>query len=172
MKLSRSVASSRAAGWPLRRARRGVQHSTVKHHPANARSKVRAETMAQLVWTLAPRLPEREGMTQTAEWNPWPSARTMGGHDGALVRSTTTPGLPACRDLGYVRAVTRSPGQGGYQSPRRSFRQCPHRLPPHRMRRGGSFLDLPAVADRQPGRLGKSSCGHVDKFWKQVPFEH
>jgi hypothetical protein len=30
----------------------------VKHHLANARSKVGAETTAQLVWILAPRLPE------------------------------------------------------------------------------------------------------------------
>jgi hypothetical protein len=33
----------------------------VKHHLANARSKVGAETTAQLVWILAPRLPEPEG---------------------------------------------------------------------------------------------------------------
>ena len=33
---------------------------TVKHHLANARSKVGAETTAQLVWILAPRLPEPE----------------------------------------------------------------------------------------------------------------
>jgi hypothetical protein len=32
----------------------------VKHHLANARSKVGAETTAQLVWILAPRLPEPE----------------------------------------------------------------------------------------------------------------
>ena len=40
--------------------RLGVSHSTVKHHLANARSKVGAETTAQLVWILAPRLPEPE----------------------------------------------------------------------------------------------------------------
>jgi len=34
----------------------------VKHHLANARSKVGAATTAQLVWILAPRLPEPEGM--------------------------------------------------------------------------------------------------------------
>ena len=39
----------------------GLSHSTVKHHLANARSKVGAETTAQLVWVLAPRLPEPEG---------------------------------------------------------------------------------------------------------------
>ena len=39
----------------------GLSHSTVKHHLANARSKVGAETTAQLVWILAPRLPEPGG---------------------------------------------------------------------------------------------------------------
>ena len=38
--------------------RLGLSHSTVKHHLANARSKVGAETTAQLVLILAPRLPE------------------------------------------------------------------------------------------------------------------
>ena len=41
--------------------RLGLAHSTVKHHLANARSKVGAETTAQLVWILAPRLPGPEG---------------------------------------------------------------------------------------------------------------
>ena len=36
----------------------GLSHSTVKHHLANARSKVGATTTAQLVWILGPRLPE------------------------------------------------------------------------------------------------------------------
>ena len=38
--------------------RLGPSHSTVKHHLANARSKVGATTTAQLAWVLAPRLPE------------------------------------------------------------------------------------------------------------------
>jgi DNA-binding CsgD family transcriptional regulator len=38
--------------------RLGPSHSSVKHHLANARSKVGATTTAQLVWILAPRLPE------------------------------------------------------------------------------------------------------------------
>jgi DNA-binding NarL/FixJ family response regulator len=42
----------------------GLSHSTVKHHLANARSRVGAATTAQLVWILAPRLPEPEGMAQ------------------------------------------------------------------------------------------------------------
>ena len=47
--------------------RLGLSHSTVKHHLANARSKVGAETTAQLVWILAPRLPEPEGDGQADE---------------------------------------------------------------------------------------------------------
>ena len=38
--------------------RLGLSHSTVKHHLASARSKVGATTTAQLVWIMAPRLPE------------------------------------------------------------------------------------------------------------------
>ena len=45
--------------------RLGLSHSTVKHHLANARSKVGAETTAQLVWILAPRLPVPEGTAQS-----------------------------------------------------------------------------------------------------------
>jgi len=47
--------------------RLGLSHSTVKHHLANARSKVGAETTAQLVWILAPRLPEPDEMAESAE---------------------------------------------------------------------------------------------------------
>lgn len=47
--------------------RLGLSHSTVKHHLANARFKVGAATTAQLVWILAPRLPEAEGEAQTDE---------------------------------------------------------------------------------------------------------
>lgn len=47
--------------------RLGLSHSTVKHHLANARSKVGATTTAQLVWILAQRLPEPEGRAQTDE---------------------------------------------------------------------------------------------------------
>ena len=47
--------------------RLGLSHSTVKHHLANARSKVGAETTTQLVWILSPRLPEPEGEAATDE---------------------------------------------------------------------------------------------------------
>ena len=47
--------------------RLGLSHSTVKHHLATARSKVGAATTAQLVWILAPRLPEPDGVAQPNE---------------------------------------------------------------------------------------------------------
>jgi len=53
------VAVVLAAGSEKAAAHRlGLSHSTVKHHLANVRSKIGAETTAQLVWILAPRLPE------------------------------------------------------------------------------------------------------------------
>ena len=56
------VAAVLATGSEKAAAHRlGLAHSTVKHHLANARSKVGAETTAQLVWILAERLPEPEG---------------------------------------------------------------------------------------------------------------
>jgi len=55
------VAAVLASGSEKAAAHRlGLSHSTVKHHLANARSKVGAETTAQLVWILAPRLPGPE----------------------------------------------------------------------------------------------------------------
>ena len=57
-----------AAGSEKAAAHRlSLSHSTVKHHLANVRAKVRATTTAQPVWILAPRLPEPEGMAQTDE---------------------------------------------------------------------------------------------------------
>lgn len=59
------VAAVLVAGSEKAAAHRlGLSHSTVKHHLANARSKVGAETTAQLVWILASRLPEHEGLVQ------------------------------------------------------------------------------------------------------------
>lgn len=53
------VAAVLVAGSEKAAAHRlGLSPSTVKHHLANARSKVGATTTAQLVWILAPRLPE------------------------------------------------------------------------------------------------------------------
>ena len=55
------VAAVLVAGSEKAAAHRlGLSHSTLKHHLANARSKVGATTTAQLVWILAPRLPEPE----------------------------------------------------------------------------------------------------------------
>lgn len=53
------VAAVLVAGSEKAAAHRlGLSHSTVKHHLASARSKVGATTTTQLVWILAPRLPE------------------------------------------------------------------------------------------------------------------
>ena len=57
------IAAVLVAGSEKAAARRlGLSHSTVKHLLSNARSKVGATTTAQLVWILAPRLPEPEGV--------------------------------------------------------------------------------------------------------------
>ena len=62
------VAAVLATGSEKAAAHRlGLSHSTVKHHLANARSKVGATTTAQLVWILAPRLPGVEGINSTDE---------------------------------------------------------------------------------------------------------
>ena len=62
------VAAILVAGSEKAAAHRlGLSHSTVKHHLASARSKVGATTTAQLVWILAPRLPEPEGEGQADE---------------------------------------------------------------------------------------------------------
>ncbi len=62
------VAAVLVAGSEKAAARRlGLSHSTVKHHLATARSKVGAATTAQLVWILAPRLPEPEVMAPRDE---------------------------------------------------------------------------------------------------------
>ena len=112
------VAAVLAAGSEKAAAHRlGLSHSTVKHHLANARSKVGAATTAQLVWILAPRLPEPEGAMPPATpgqaGGPSPRPRSRSGAarmsisamrsprtvkpstaNGALPANTTSPGLP------------------------------------------------------------------------------
>lgn len=62
------VAAILATGSEKAAAHRlGLSPSTVKHHLANARSRVGADTTAQLVWILAPRLPEPETGAQADE---------------------------------------------------------------------------------------------------------
>ena len=64
----RVVAAVLEAGSEKAAARRlGLSHSTVKHHLANARARVGAETTAQLVWILGPRLPEPDDAAATDE---------------------------------------------------------------------------------------------------------
>ncbi len=58
------VAAVLATGSEKQAAHRlGLSHSTVKHHLANARSKVGATTTAQLVWILGPRLPQPDAVS-------------------------------------------------------------------------------------------------------------
>lgn len=60
------VAAVLVAGSDKAAAHRvGLSHTTVKHHLANARTKVGAATTAQLVWILAPRPPEPEDTADT-----------------------------------------------------------------------------------------------------------
>ena len=67
------VAAVLVAGSEKAAAHRlGLSHSTVKHHLANARSKVGAESTAQLVWILAPRLPELDDLAEANEQRPQP----------------------------------------------------------------------------------------------------
>ncbi len=66
----------------------GLSHSTVKHHLANARSKVGVATTAQLVWILAPRLPEPEG--------PARAIRIKAGDDDAVVDEALGPFAQRC----------------------------------------------------------------------------
>ncbi len=63
---ARGVVASVLVAGPEKAAahRLGLSHSTVKHHLANARTKVGVETTAQLVWILAERLPQPEGDPQ------------------------------------------------------------------------------------------------------------
>ena len=64
----RVVAAVLATGSEKAAAHRlGLSHSTVKHHLASARSKVGATTTAQLVWILAPRLPEPDPVASLAD---------------------------------------------------------------------------------------------------------
>ena len=84
------VAAVLAAGSEKAAAHRlGLSHSTVKHHLANARFKAGAETTAQLVWILGPRLPEPEGRAKTDEQtsaDPARQERVMGAAESGAAR--------------------------------------------------------------------------------------
>jgi DNA-binding CsgD family transcriptional regulator len=64
----RVVAAVLVAGSEKAAAHRlGLSHSTVKYHLASARSKEGTTTTAQLVWILAPRLPEPDPMRASSD---------------------------------------------------------------------------------------------------------
>ena len=92
------VAAVLAAGSEKEAAHRlGLSHSTVKHHLANARSKVGATTTAQLVWVLAERLPEPEGIAHTDELR--------------VCRTASHATRPTLRRSGRPSSPTRRQGQ-------------------------------------------------------------
>ena len=70
-----------AAVWSEKAAahRRGPSQSTVKHHLANARSKVGQATTAQLVWIFAPRLPEPSSADEAPGTMPDPRGASREG---------------------------------------------------------------------------------------------
>ena len=78
------VAAVLVAGSEKAAAHRlGLSHSTVKHHLANARTRVGVATTAQLVWVLAPRLPEPEASPRRTDGGVCPTTldprRARGG---------------------------------------------------------------------------------------------
>ena len=89
--VAKSTAVGRTLGCPLTvpaAHRLGLSHSTVKHHLANARTKVGARTTAELVWILAGRLPEpqerteaRAGPCEEVNRNPWGRDQPREGGD-------------------------------------------------------------------------------------------
>ena len=90
------VAAVLVAGSEKAAAHRlGLSHSTVKHHLANARSKVGAETTAQLVWILAPRLPEPE--------------RHEGAYFDWVQPTSIAPSRPGARDDDAGDRISRGP---------------------------------------------------------------
>ncbi len=103
------VAAVLAAGSEKAAAHRlGLSHSTVKHHLASARSKVGAATTAQLVWILAPRLPEPEGPANPDD------VLAHTGTAGAGRRSAQAGGSAphgSCRVARRVRASDKSSGR-------------------------------------------------------------
>ena len=69
-----------AAGSEKAAAHRlGLSNWMVKHHLANARSKIDAETTVQLVRMLGPRLPEPEGIFRPDVSDPWCCAANRHG---------------------------------------------------------------------------------------------
>jgi DNA-binding CsgD family transcriptional regulator len=93
----RVVAAVVAAGSEKAAAHRlELSPSTVKQHLASARSKVGAETTAQLVWILAARRPEPESMVQTDKIEVGP----------APLAPRTAASRPRCTMIGRKSDIT------------------------------------------------------------------
>jgi DNA-binding CsgD family transcriptional regulator len=100
--------SEKAAAHRLRLA-----HSTVKHHLANALSKVGAETTTQLVWILAPRLRQPDDVAPLARRVSPTSVAPPGRIDAVPAQAHASRIVPAQggvdrprRPLGFVVANT------------------------------------------------------------------
>jgi hypothetical protein len=106
----RTASASRTPGPEKGAAQRlGLSHSTVKHHLANARSKVGAATTAQLVWILAPRLPDPEDVAlsgQSRTVRRGRRSKRASGHPGIQLRKRHRR-----RDRSTSRAGATFPGQ-------------------------------------------------------------
>jgi Bacterial regulatory proteins, luxR family len=92
--------------------RLGLSHSTVKHHLANARTKVGATTTAQLVWILAPRLPEPEAPDSLAEQPIGPSSASTRPGATACTTDSVGPNQAICRWIPQVRKPKRQDRPG------------------------------------------------------------
>ena len=87
--------------------RLSLSHSTVKHHLANAPSKVGAETTAQLVWILAERLPEPEGVHRHPGGRTARLAAPSAGHGtGERATAKAAGSLTGMGDVAVMRRFT------------------------------------------------------------------
>lgn len=97
------VAAVLVAGSEKAAAHRlGVSHSTVKHHLANARSKVGVTTTAQRVWILAERLPKPDGTADPGACRDQPTDRRYRGAN-----------FGPCLSGGWPRDLLATDGCGG-----------------------------------------------------------
>jgi DNA-binding CsgD family transcriptional regulator len=103
------VAAVLVAGSEKAAAHRlGLSHWTVKHHLANAPSKVGAATTAQLVRILAPRLPEPDATAEAAE------QRARARPDSDASRDSCASTRPCATDLQRCSAGPGSRGDDAF----------------------------------------------------------
>lgn len=144
------VAAVLAAGSEKSAAHRlGLSHSTVKHHLASARSKVGAETMAQLVWILRPRLQGPEAREAVAE-RPIASGLRAGG---ALPVPEAEHGSRqrVKRGVGRCRRHPEQPDHNDYANDEGRLDQTRGRV---RQRASGEDVGLAGMEPLDPSAMG------------------